>query len=621
MNNNKSKAVKIILSAVLLAAAYAVNIIAELPVFIKLLTYLPAYAVVAYEVIVEAFEGLFEGELFGEEFLMTVATVGAFVIGFLPDGTEMFGEGVFVMLFFQLGELFEHIAEDKSRRSVASLMDIRPDSANLYKDGEIFTVHPDKVKIGQIILVRSGERIPLDGIVIDGKSSLNTVSITGESIPSEVDVGDSVVSGCINNGGILKIRTTKEFGESTVSKILSLVENASERKSKNEKFIAKFAHIYTPAVVFVAIILALGPSLLFGEASKWIVRALTFLIVSCPCALVMSVPLSYFCGIGFASKHGILIKGSDYMEVLAGIDTVAFDKTGTLTKGVFSVTDIHPTESDKNTLLHLAAHAERYSVHPIALSVREAYPNEQDGCELYGHTEIAGKGVVATVNGKKISIGNTLLMDDVGAKWENCDCFGTVLHVAIDGKYAGHIVVSDVIKEDAPTAIKKLKALGINNMVMLTGDRFESAKNVAKELGVDGFEAGLLPYQKVSVLEKLAENSKNGVAFVGDGTNDAPVLARADVGVAMGGFGSDAAIEAADVIIMDDKPSKLCEAVEIARYTKKTVKQNIFLALFFKFGVLALTAVGLAPMWLAVFSDVGVTVLAVLNAIKISEKR
>lgn len=617
---NRNKLIQIIVSAVLLAAAYIVGHFVSLPLWAQLLTYLPAYAVVGYEVIIEAFEGITEGEVFGEEFLMTIATVGALVIGFLPDSEPMFAEAVFVMLFFQVGELFEELAEDKSRRSVSELMDIRPDSANVERGGKTITVAPSDVKVGETVVVRPGERIPLDGVIIEGTSTLNTVALTGESAPRDAKAGDDVVSGCINQSGVIRVRTTKEYGESTVAKILEMVEDASDRKSKSENFIKKFARCYTPCVVISAVILAIVPSIIWGGFTSWLTRALTFLVVSCPCALVISVPLAFFCGIGGASRKGILIKGSDYLEALTKTGVAGFDKTGTLTKGVFEVTAIHPDDCDADTLLHLAAHVERYSTHPIAVSLRQAYPHEADSCDVENVTEISGQGVTATVNGKRISVGNTLLMDSVGAKWHPCHHVGTTIHVAIDGEYAGHIIVSDKVKNDAASAIAELKALGVEKTVMLTGDRNEVAEIIAKELKLDEYHADLLPADKVAAVEKLAQTKPAGktLVYAGDGINDAPVLARADVGVAMGALGSDAAIESADVVLMDDKPSKLASAIKIARFTLGIVKQNIVLSLLVKFAVLILAMFGKAPMWLAVFADVGVTVLAVLNSMRAS---
>lgn len=615
---NRNKLIRIIVSAVLLAAAYIVGHLSSLPLWVQLLTYLPAYAVAGYDVIIEAFEGITEGEIFGEEFLMTVATVGALVIGFLPDSDPMFAEAVFVMLFFQVGELFEELAEDRSRRSVSELMDIRPDSANVERGSKTITVAPADVNVGEIVVVRPGERIPLDGIVVEGISTLNTVALTGESAPRDVKPGDDVVSGCINQSGVIRVRTTKEYGESTVAKILEMVENASDHKSKSENFIKKFARYYTPCVVIAAVVLAIVPSIIWGGFTSWLTRALTFLVVSCPCALVISVPLAFFCGIGGASRKGILIKGSDYLEALTKTGVAGFDKTGTLTKGVFEVTAIHPDTCDADTLLHLAAHVERYSTHPIAISLRQAYPHETDSCNVENVTEVSGQGVTATVNGKIISVGNTLLMDSVGAAWHPCHHVGTTIHVAIDGEYAGHIIVSDKIKDDAASAISALKALGVEKTVMLTGDRSEVAESIAKELKLDEYHADLLPADKVEAVEKLVQTKPVGktLVYAGDGINDAPVLARADVGVAMGALGSDAAIEAADVVLMDDKPSKLASAIKIARFTLGIVKQNIVLSLLVKFAVLILAMFGKAPMWLAVFADVGVTVLAVLNSMR-----
>ena len=606
----------------LLAAAVVVEKTANLAVWQLLLVYLVPYLVVGYDVIAEAAEGLLQGEAFNEDFLMCVATIGALCIGFLPDAETEFPEAVFVMLFFQVGELFEDYAEGNSRKSISALMNIRPDIANVERNGQIETVAPDQVTIGETIVVRPGEKIPLDGYIVEGASSLNTVALTGESAPRDVNTGDDVVSGCVNISGLIRVKVMKNFGESTASKIIDLVENASSNKSKSETFIAKFAHIYTPIVVFAAIALAFIPPF-FGASyieslPTWLNRALTFLVVSCPCALVISVPLTFFGGIGGASRNGILVKGGNYMDALAKIGVVVFDKTGTLTKGEFGVTAVHPKSLDEMQLLHLAAHVEHFSTHPIAASLRAAYPNENDRCKVENIEEIAGQGIRAQVNGSTVCVGNSKMMDNIGAKWHQCHKVGTIIHVAVDGVYAGHIVISDKIKDDAQTAIAALKALGVQRTVMLTGDRAAVGESVANTLGLDEFHAELLPADKVAHMERLIQTKPRGttLAFVGDGINDAPVLARADVGIAMGGLGADAAIEAADVVLMDDKPSKIATAIRIARHTVAIARQNVGFAIGVKLLVLALAGVGLATMWMAVFADVGVTVLAVLNAMR-----
>ena len=527
-----------------------------------------------------------------------------------------------MMLFFQVGELFEDIAEGRSRKSISALMDIRPDTANVERDGKVLTVNPEEVKVGETIVVKPGEKVPMDGVVLEGTSSLNTVALTGESVPRSISKDDDIISGCVNLTGVIRAKVTKAFGESTASKILDLVENASENKSKSESFISRFAKIYTPVVVIAALVLAFIPPVLSGDFggtfATWLYRALTFLIVSCPCALVISVPLSFFGGIGGASSKGILIKGSNYLEALAKVGTVVFDKTGTLTEGVFDVTAVHPETIDEKELLHLAAHVERYSSHPIAISLKNAYPDEADGCSVENVEEIAGHGVRAVVNGKTVCVGSTKMMDAVGAKWKPCEKNGTIVHVSVDGTYVGHIVVSDRIKADSADAIKALKAEGVTKTVMLTGDKREVGEYVASAIGLDEFHAELLPADKVSELEKLLDNKPSGktLAFVGDGINDAPVLARADLGIAMGGLGSDAAIEAADVVLMDDKPSKIALGVKIARKTLRLARENTFFAIFIKLLVLVLAVLGIATMWMAVFADVGVTVLAVLNAMR-----
>lgn len=619
---NKIRFARIILSAALLGVAVLVEKKCDLSVWQLLLVYLIPYLIAGYDTLLEAGEKILKGDFFDEDFLMSIATIGALCIGFLPGAETQFPEAVFVMLFFQVGELFEDIAEGRSRKSISALMDIRPDTANVERDGKVLTVNPEEVKVGETIVVKPGEKVPMDGVVLEGTSSLNTVALTGESVPRSISKDDDIISGCVNLTGVIRAKVTKAFGESTASKILDLVENASENKSKSESFISRFAKIYTPVVVVAALVLAFIPPVLSGDFggtfATWLYRALTFLIVSCPCALVISVPLSFFGGIGGASSKGILIKGSNYLEALAKVGTVVFDKTGTLTEGVFDVTAVHPETIDEKELLHLAAHVERYSSHPIAISLKNAYPDEADGCSVENVEEIAGQGVRALVNGKTVCVGNTRMMDTAGAKWKPCEKNGTIVHVSVDGDYVGHIVVSDRIKADAADAIKALKAEGVTKTVMLTGDKREVGEYVASAIGLDEFHAELLPADKVSELEKLLDNKPSGktLAFVGDGINDAPVLARADLGIAMGGLGSDAAIEAADVVLMDDKPSKIALGVKIARKTLRLARENTFFAIFIKLLVLVLAVLGIATMWMAVFADVGVTVLAVLNAMR-----
>ena len=618
----------IVITAILLVIAVLIekglifNI--HFSIFNLLLLYLVPYLLIGHDTLKEALEGLMHGDIFNEHFLMSIATIGALCIGFLPGAETEFPEAVFVMLFFQVGELFEGYAEGKSRDSIAHLMDIRPDVAHLEETGrqgdrELQDISPEAVVVGSIIVIRPGEKVPLDGIVVEGSTSLNTIALTGESLPREISVGDEVISGCVNLSGVIRVRTTKAFGESTVSKILSLVENAGENKSKSEAFITRFARIYTPIVVFAAVALAIIPTLFGGTLATWLYRALMFLVVSCPCALVISVPLTFFGGIGGASRKGILIKGASYMDVLAKLHTVVFDKTGTLTHGQFAVTAVHPEACNERQLLHLAAHVEHYSTHPIGAALRDAFPEEAtDGCEVSEVEEVAGHGIRARVGGKTVCVGNTKMMDAVGANWHDCHHVGTIIHVAIDGQYAGHIVINDKIKDDSAEAIRQLDALGIAKTVMLTGDRQEVGEKVAEQLGLSEYHAELLPADKVSHVERLlGEKPANSyLAFVGDGINDAPVLARADVGIAMGGLGSDAAIEAADIVLMDDKPSKIALAVSIARRTILIAQQNVGVAIGIKVAVLILATLGIATMWLAVFADVGVTVLAVLNAMR-----
>lgn len=622
----KTKLIRILTTVVLLIAAVWIEHTFSLSVGQLLLVYLVPFLLISYDVIWEAFEELFEGNAFNEDFLMCVATFGALAIGFLPEAETEFLEAVFVMLFFQIGELFEEYAEGKSRNSISHLMDIRPDVANVVRDGKLQTIPPETVQVGEVIVVQPGEKIPLDGVILEGVSCLNTLALTGESMPRNVEPDDEVFSGCINLSGVLKVRVEKSFGESTASKIIDLVENASENKSKSETFIARFARVYTPAVVGVALLLAFIPPLLSDNfmtaLSVWLNRALTFLVVSCPCALVISVPLTFFGGIGGASKHGILVKGANYMDTLSKVGIVVFDKTGTLTKGKFEVSSIHPENISEEQLLHLAAHVERYSTHPIAISLRDAFPNENDGCTVEEVEEISGHGVRAKVNGDIVCVGNSRMMEAVGAKWQPCDKIGSIIHVAVNGEYVGHIVVSDEIKETSPEAISKLREMGVKKSVMLTGDREEVGRHVAERLQLDVYKAQLLPADKVAAVESLLAEKPADVklAFVGDGINDAPVLARADVGIAMGGLGSDAAIEAADVVLMDDNPSKVALAIQLARRTLHIAMQNVVFAIAVKLFVLLLAGFGMATMWMAVFADVGVTVLAVLNAMRTLRK-
>ncbi len=627
-NEVRGKITAIVVTAILLVGAVIVEHTLHLPTWQLLLVYLIPYLYIGFDTIKEAVEGVAEGDVFNEDFLMTVATIGALSIGFLPGSDTAFTEAVFVMLFFQVGELFELYAEGQSRKSISHLMDIRPDTANVVRGGETLCVDPGEVKVGETIIVRPGEKIPIDGVVTEGRSALNTVALTGESMPRQVKVDDQVLSGCVNISGLLKVKTTKDFGESSVSKIIRLVEGASGNKSRSEAFITKFARIYTPVVVLAAVAVALLPPLFSGNFSEafptWVYRALMFLIVSCPCALVISVPLSFFGGIGGASRSGILIKGANYMETLAKVGTVVFDKTGTLTKGQFAVETVHPEKCGERQLLHLAAHVERFSTHPIAAALRNAFPEEAtDGCKVSGVEEIAGHGIKATVEGHTVYVGNTRLMELVNVKWRGDSHIGTVVHVAVDGEYAGHVVISDQIKEDSAEAIRELKRQGVTKTVMLTGDREDVAKYVAEETGLDEYHAELLPADKVSHVERLLKEKPRGtrLAFVGDGINDAPVLARADLGIAMGGLGSDAAIEAADVVLMDDKPSRVSTAIAIAHRTINIAHQNIWLAVGIKMAVLVLATAGLCDMWMAVFADVGVTVLAVLNAMRALRKR
>ena len=623
----KSKILLIIATVILLIAAVVIEHTFSLPTWQLLIIYLVPYLLIGFDTIKEAIEGLTEGDIFNEDFLMTIATIGALAIGFLPNSDTAFTEAVFVMLFFQVGELFESYAEGQSRKSISSLMQIRPDIAFVERNGKVEGVDPNEVKVGETIIVKPGEKIPLDGEITEGTSALNTVALTGESMPRDVKEGDAVISGCINISGLLKICTTKSFGESSVSKIISLVENAGENKSKSEAFITKFARIYTPIVVFAAIAVALLPPLLSGDFAAafptWLYRGLMFLIVSCPCALVISVPLTFFGGIGGASRQGILIKGSNYFETLAKVRTIVFDKTGTLTKGQFAVEAVHPDKCDSQQLLHLAAHVEHYSTHPIAAALRDAFPEEAtDGCNVTDVEEIVGHGMKAIVEGHTVYVGNTRLMDKIHVKWHGCHHIGTIVHVAIDGEYAGHIVISDQIKSNSSFVLSLLKAQGVTKTVMLTGDREEVARHVAEEIWIDEYHAELLPTDKVRYVEQYLKEKPSGttLAFVGDGINDAPALALADLGIAMGGLGSDAAIEAADVVLMNDNTANISYAISFAHRTIRIARQNIWFAISVKLLVLILATFGLCDMWLAVFADVGVTVLAVLNAMRALKK-
>lgn len=588
--------------------------------------YLIPYLIAGHDVLLKAWRNIRRGEAFDESFLMAVATIGAFAMIFFPETEPHMAEGAAVMLFYQVGELFQSYAVGKSRKSIAAMMDIAPDYASIERDGAIVEVDPDEVQVGDIIVVKPGERVPIDGVVVDGTSQLDTAALTGESVPRHIEVGSEVISGCINMTGVLRIRTTKLFGTSTVSRILELVENASEKKARTENFITRFARVYTPIVTLAAVAIAVVPPLLgMGAWAGWILRGLTFLVVSCPCALVISVPLSFFGGIGGASRLGILVKGSNYLEALAQVDTVVFDKTGTLTSGTFGVVGVRPADAiDSDQLLAVAAHAEAFSDHPIALSVKKAYLDEApadseriiDQARIEGAAEESGHGVKATVDGHAVLVGNDKLMSAHGISYPDCELTGTILHVAIDGAYAGHIVIADTVKDDAAQAIADLHAAGVERCIMLTGDREEVARSVASDLGLDEYHAQLLPGDKVEQVERILDSARGNLAFVGDGINDAPVLTRADVGIAMGAMGSDAAIEAADIVLMDDKPSNIARAIRVARKTMRIVHQNIVFAIGVKLLILALAAVGIANMWLAVFGDVGVAVIAILNAMR-----
>ncbi len=621
MSEKKKKIIQIICSAILLIIAVIIDKNTNLAMWLKLLIYCVPYLVAGFDIFEEAIEEVSEGEIFSEDFLMIIATLGALFIGFLPNSEPQFTEAVFVMLFFQVGELFEIIAEGNSKKSISALMEIRPDYANFIKDDKVEKVDPKIVKVGDIILVNPGEKVPMDGEIIEGSTSLNTVAITGESVPRSASVGAKIASGCINVSGSIKVKVGKIFEESTASKIIDLVQNATESKSENDKFITKFSKIYTPSVVLLALLIAIIPSIITKNPSVWIGRALTFLVVSCPCALVISVPLSYFGGIGGAAKAGVLVKGANFLEALSKTKTIVFDKTGTLTEGTFEVVAIHPEKLNEKEILHLAAHAENFSSHPIAISLKKAYQkmdNLDDNCKISDIEEIAGLGIKAKVNDTVVYVGNSKLMDKVGAKTKDCDKVGTIVHITDNDDYLGHIVIADKIKDDSRKAIEGFKKFGIKT-VMLTGDVKNIAEDVAKELKLDDYYAELLPEDKVNKIEdiiKEVDNKKFKVAFIGDGINDAPVIARSDIGIAMGALGSDAAIEAADVVLMEDKISKVLEAMKISRKTQKIAMENIYFAIIIKVLVLILAAIGFAPMWLAVFADVGVTVLAVINAMR-----
>lgn len=626
----KGKIILVAITVVLLIGAVLIEKHASLATWQLLLVYLVPYLLIGHDTLKEAAEGVMDGDMFNEHFLMSIATIGALCIGFLPGTETEFTEAVFVMLFFQVGEIFEGYATNRSRESISHLMDIRPDVANVERDGSVAVVSPDEVAVGETIVIRPGEKVALDGKVVEGSSALNTLALTGESMPREIAVGDDVISGCINLTGVIKVCTTSTFGDSTVSKIIKLVESADENKSKSESFITRFARVYTPIVVFLAIALAVIPPLAISLFSAgiplslqlftlWLSRALIFLVVSCPCALVISVPLTFFGGIGGASRAGILIKGSNYMDALANVDTVVFDKTGTLTHGQFEVSSVHHENFDERELLHLVAHVEHFTTHPIGAALCAAFPDATgDDCEVADVEEVAGHGIRAKVAGRKVLVGNTKMMSGEGIAFSDVDCAGTVIHVAVDGQYAGYIVIKDKVKADSRDAIAKLKTIGVKRVVMLTGDRREVADEVAKQLGIEEYSSELLPADKVAEVERLlGEKSENkDLAFVGDGINDAPVLKRADVGIAMGALGSDAAIESADIVLMDDNTGKIATAISIARRTIAIARQNIWFAIGVKVAVLIFASFGIATMGMAVFADVGVMVLAVLNAMR-----
>ena len=625
MNKKQKKMLtRIVIAAAMLIALHFLPVTG----LVRLALYLAAYLVIGYDILRKAWKGILNGRVFDENFLMAIATVGAFALAIYEKSGD-YTEAISVMLFYQIGELFQSYAVGRSRKNISELMDIRPDYANIERDGKLEKVDPDEVEIGSTIIVQPGEKVPIDGVVLTGASSLNTSALTGESLPRDVKAGDEIISGCINMTGVLTIQTTKEFGESTVSKILELVENSSEKKAVSEQFITRFAKYYTPCVVYAALALFLIPTVLLAVLptltgflagtvwTDWLHRALTFLVISCPCALVISVPLSFFGGIGGASKCGILVKGGNYLEALAKADTVVFDKTGTLTKGTFAVSAVHPEAGfEADQVLEYAALAEQYSTHPIAVSLREACKSGMDRSRVANVEEIAGHGIMAEVDGKRVGVGNSRLMERQSVNWLPCELPGTIVHVTIDGFYAGHIVIADQPKPDAKEAIVQLKAMGVKKTVMLTGDTKEVAHTVADALGLDEYHAELLPADKVARVEELLKQETGKLAFVGDGINDAPVLTRADIGIAMGGLGSDAAIEAADIVLMDDQPTKIAAAIRIARKTVRIVRENIVFALTVKAIVLVMGALGKAPMWLAVFADVGVAFLAILNAMR-----
>lgn len=616
----KKNLLRIIICVIMMIALAIVETTGE----IKLFLYMTAYFIVGYDILLKAIHGIKNLRALDENFLMTIATVGAWALAIYTNSGD-YTEAVAVMLFYQIGEWFQSYAIGRSRKNISALMDIRPDYANVESLGKIEQIDPDEVEIGTVIIIQPGEKIPIDGIIIEGNSTLNTSALTGESLPRNVQVGDDVISGCVNLNGVLKVRTTKLFEDSAASKILDLVENASSHKSQSENFITKFARIYTPAVVSCALALLIIPTLIVGDFSTWLYRSLIFLVISCPCALVISIPLTFFAALGGASRAGILIKGSNFLETLSKVKTVVMDKTGTLTRGIFEVDAVHPISTlcnegnklEAQQLLHISAHVERYSTHPIAASIRKAYPNEADNCKIENVEEIAGYGIRAVVNGEIIHVGNEKFMEQIGVDWKPCDKVGTIVHVAVNNKYAGHVTVADKLKPHSKKAVENLFDIGVERIVMLTGDMKKVAAKIANDLGITEFHSELLPAQKVEYLEKiLAEKKSSTVAFVGDGINDAPVLARADIGIAMGALGSDAAIEAADVVLMDDDPSKISQAIQIAKKCLLIVKENIYFAIGVKFLCLILGAIGIANMWFAIFADVGVMILAVLNAIR-----
>lgn len=618
---DKKSLISIMVTGLLLLLLYVLNQMVALPLVWQALLYALPYLLVGHGVLLKAGRKILKGQIFSEHLLMSLATLGAFALSFMTGQPE-FAEAVFVMAFYQVGELFEHLAEGSSERSIAALLDLRPEQAHLAKDNQTLDLSPSELKQGDVIEIRPGEKVPVDGLLLEGVTQIDTAALTGENLPKKVEVGDQVLSGTINQTGLIRVKVTRELAESTLTKILDLMENSASHKSKSESFMTKFANFYTPLVVLAALLLSLIPPILSGNFvatfSDWLSRGLTFLVISCPCALVISIPLSFFGGLGAASRAGVLIKGSNYLENLAHLETLLFDKTGTLTQGVFEVIALHPMRVDEKRLLHLASHVERFSSHPIALSLRRAYKKEADDCTISDLVEVAGRGIKAKVNQEVVAVGNERFMTDLGISWEPCQKIGTIVHIAIDGLYVGHIVISDRIKPDTKTALEEFKQEGITQTVMVTGDKESVAKAVAQDLGLSSHHAGLLPADKVACLEGyLAQkSSKHTVGFVGDGVNDAPVLARADVGIAMGGLGSDAAIEAADVVIMNDQLTKLAQAIRIAKRTVMIARENAIFSIAIKILVLLLASLGLANMWLAIFADVGVTVLAVFNAMR-----